>query len=128
MMARFSTAAVVLLLLAGLPTLAWALEPRDLVGKYTCKGENPDGSKYEHPLEITVENGNTLKVIYQSNRPDIGLGSLEGKTLKVRFQGVKKTDRKGTAEYELQANGVLKGWWHDKGEKKMPERLIPKKK
>src|SRR4051812_47079228 len=102
---------------------ARAAEPKDLVGKYTCKGVNPDGSKYEHPLEITLERGNTLKVLYQSDRPDIGLASLKGDTLTVRFQGVKKTDRTGEAEYKLQNNGVLKGWWHDKGDKKMPESL-----
>ncbi len=128
MMIRLSAAAAAMLLLVALLSPAGATEPSDLVGKYTCKGENPDGSKYEHPLEITLEKGNTLRVLYQSNRPDIGLGAFDGKTLKVQFQGVKKTDRMGTAEYELQANGILKGWWHDKGSKKMPESLIPKKK
>jgi len=129
MMTRFSPVAVVVLLLTGLLTTpARAAEPKDLVGKYTCKGVNADGSKYDHPAEITLEKGNTLKIIYQSAEPDIGLGSLKGNTLTVKFQGVKKTDSTGEAHYEFQEDGVLKGWWHYNGDKKTPENLIPKKK
>src|SRR5947207_1446946 len=128
MMTRFSPVALAGLLLVGpSTTAARAIEPKDLVGEYTCKGVNPDGSKFDHPVKITLEKGKTLKVFFDSDEPDIGFGSLDGNTLTVRFQGVKDTKTTGEAEYKLKKDGVLEGWWHYKGEKKMPETLIPKK-
>jgi hypothetical protein len=117
------------LLLAGLlATAAGAVEPRALVGKYTCKGVNPDGEKFDHPAEIILVKGKTLLIYFDSDEPDIGLCALRGNKLTVRFQGVKDPNTTGEAEYQLGKDGVLKGRWRYKGDKWMPESLIPVKK
>lgn len=129
MMTRLSRLVTAGLLLAGLlATAARAVEPKKLVGKYTCKGVSPDGSKFDHPAEIMIVKGKTLVIYYDSDEPDIGLCALQGNKLTVRFQGVKNPKSTGEAEYQLNKDGVLKGRWRYKGEKWMPESLIPKKK
>lgn len=125
MMTRLFWVAVAGLLLA---TAAPGVEPRELVGKYRCTGVMPDGSKFDHPVEITLVKGKTLLIYYDSDGPDIGLCALEGKKLTVRFQGVKDPKNTGEAEYTLKKDGVLEGRWRYKGEKWMPETLTPKKK
>src|SRR3954449_5547949 len=129
MMTLFSPVAAVGLLLPGLlAPAACAIAPKDLVGKYTCKGRSPDGSKFDHPVEITLVKGKALLIYYDSDDPDIGLCALEGNKLTVRFQGVKDPKTTGEAEYTLKKDGTLEGRWRSKGEKWMPESLIPKKK
>ena len=129
MMTRLSQAAVAGLLLAGLlATAARGVEPKKLVGKYTCKGVNPDGEKFDHPAEIILVKGKTLLIYFDSDEPDIGLCALRGNKLTVRFQGVKDPKSTGEAEYTLTRGGVLKGRWRYKGDKWMPETLIPMKK
>jgi hypothetical protein len=129
MSVRFVSMLLAWLVLAGLDTTGLAGGAKALVGEYIVKGTNPDGSKYDGTAQITFEAGNTVKVDYRfGDRRELGLGALKGDTLTVKFQGAKNTERTGDAVYTLQDNGHLVGHWHYKGDKKMPERLIPQKK
>ena len=124
---RCSLLALVLVVGAFAPAAIGA-EPKDLVGRYKVEGVNPDKSKYEGEAEIELDKGKLLKVtIKVGKRTDVGMGHIDGDKFVIEYEGVVKTDRHGKAEYEIQKNGVLAGFWKDKGSAKGEETLLPKK-
>jgi hypothetical protein len=108
------------------------VQARDLAGKYRAVCSNPDGTRGEGIVEIEWLEGNKVKFISTYDTRDVGSGTLKGDTLSVKYRGRggKKDEpkRTGEAEYRVKANGVLEGWWHYGGDKKMPEKLTPLKK
>ena len=103
-------------------------QARDLAGKYRAVCTNPNGTKGEGTVEIEWLQGNEVKFTSIYATKDIGIGTLNGKILSVKYRGKAKTERSGEAQYSLQANGELDGWWHYAGQKKMPEKLTRMKK
>lgn len=103
------------------------IKAKDLAGKYHAVCTNPNGKMGEGTVEIEWLQGNKVKFtsIYASK--DVGEGALNGDVLSVKYRGKLKTERTGTAEYRVLADGSLEGWWHYEGQKKMPEKLTRKK-
>ena len=91
---------------AGTPA-ADQLDPKQIAGAHTCKGTNPDGSKYEGTVTIRIKKGLVLMEWDIDGKTSQGTGLLEGMTL-----GVALDD--GLAIYHIfpQADGFsLIGRW-----------------
>src|SRR5262249_17250512 len=129
---RRITAAAILLILGGAVGPGLALEPKDVVGKYTWRTPDPDTGfgEVDMNVEIALDAGK-LKAIYkyQGNKI-IGQGSVKGNTLVIRIKGPESLlHGKGEDEFELLKNGNLKGWWRYPGDsKKYPEVYKKKQK
>lgn len=94
---------------------ASAADAKSLAGTYTVKGTNPDKSKYENTATITFKQGNTVEITYKQNKMTwIGLGKLDGDTLRVTFERAVVTARPGKGEYQVKPNGRLVGEWREK--------------
>lgn len=105
---------------------------KEIAGKYRAVEINDDNGKGFGV--VTIEWLEANKVKFHSNygaakgqgTNDIGIGTVTGNTLSVKYRGEFATKRMGEAEYTIRPNGVLDGWWHYGKDKKRPEKLFPK--
>jgi hypothetical protein len=121
--ARAVALTVAALILVAAP--AAAIEPKDLVGTYECKGTNPDGGKYDGTVEIKLKEGK-LEVHWKIGKEvDHGEGVLEGGTLTVHYKG----GAKGRVAYLVEKGGDrLVGTWKPAGTTKTGTETLIKKK
>jgi hypothetical protein len=76
-------------------------------GAYTVEGTNPDGSKYSGTAEITPA-GSTCHIVWNTGSTSKGICMLANKAFAAYYR-LGKSD--GLVVYELQPDGVLKGYW-----------------
>src|SRR5579872_6412277 len=76
-------------------------------GSYTVAGTNPDGSKYSGTAEITPS-GSTCRIVWNTGNTSKGICMLADKAFAAYYR-LGKGD--GLVVYEVQPDGVLKGYW-----------------
>lgn len=96
------------------------LDPKRIAGNHTCKGTNPDGSKYEGTVTVSIKKGLVLMEWDIQGKTSHGTGLLEGMTL-----GVALDD--GLAVYHIfpQDEGFsLIGRWATEGAEEVAGEVI----
>ena len=76
-------------------------------GAYTVEGTNPDSSKYSGTAQITPS-GSTCRITWDTGSPSKGICMLANKAFAAYYR---LGNKDGLVVYELQPDGVLKGYW-----------------
>jgi hypothetical protein len=76
-------------------------------GNYTVEGTNPDGSKYSGTATITPS-GSTCRIVWDTGGTSKGICMLANKAFAAYYR---MGDGDGLVVYEVQPDGVLKGYW-----------------
>ncbi len=109
-------------------SIALAVKPKDLVGKFDSKVTEPSGQKYEGTCEITHTGGRTLTLIWKyGSKKSIGNGKLEDDVLTVEYEGA-IADREGKAVYTIKSPDEIVGEFHRKGTKGIGKETLTRQK
>jgi hypothetical protein len=76
-------------------------------GAYTVEGTNPDSSKYSGTAQITPS-GSTCRITWDTGSPSKGICMLANKAFAAYYR---LGNKDGLVVYEVQPDGVLKGYW-----------------
>jgi hypothetical protein len=95
---------------AALLTVAFttAASAQSVGGKYDVHGTNFDGSTYGGTAVITRSSDSTCRIHWQTGSTSDGFCMLANNSLAAAY---KMGDAVGLVLYELQPDGVLKGYW-----------------
>jgi hypothetical protein len=97
-------------IILGLAMVACAATPalaQKVGGAYAVEGTNPDGSKYSGTAQITPS-GSTCHIVWNTGSTSKGICMLANKAFAAYYR-LGKSD--GLVVYEVQPDGVLKGYW-----------------
>lgn len=108
----------------GQPCLAAEPRPKQLVGSFTSKVTEPDGTKYEGTCEITHKAGLTLEMVWvYGSKKSVGVGKLDGNVLNIEYEGA-TANRMGKARYEVKSEDRLLGQFKRKGTKGLGSEVL----
>ncbi len=109
-------------------TLVFAVEPKELVGTFTSKVTEPDGSTYEGTCEITHKAGRVIDMVWHYGKQrSIGVGKLVDDVLTIKYEGA-IVDREGQAKYEIKSKDRLIGSFKRKGTKGLGKEILVREK
>lgn len=105
-------------------SLAAEIRPKQLVGSFTSKVTDPDGTKYEGTCEITHKAGRTLEMVWvYGAKKSVGMGKLDGDVLTIEYEGA-IANRMGKARYEVKSEDRLTGQFKRKGTKGLGSEIL----
>ncbi|MBS4098919.1 MAG: hypothetical protein KGZ83_19015 [Sulfuricella sp.] len=109
--------------LLSLSAPSWAqVATNSLVGSYTYKGVNPDGSTYDGTVVLKPDASGGLEVRYDDS---VGIGMVKGNVLAI---GMIYEKRSVVMWMDIQPDGSLKGTWMQRTEPGMGTETWKKKK
>ncbi len=83
---------------------------KDISGKYTVTGSNPDGGTYKGTLEV-ISHGDVYQFRWSAGTQYDGVGVTNGNVVAVAFADGANGKGCGVVDYEVTGDGALDGRW-----------------